>query len=110
MFLVSLLRDSVKRFFSVGFFHQKAPPGPHRGTMGRFHFLAKIQGDIGQKVGSAVYFTPRNGDSSVYPTPWNGDSAVYLFNVELVPKKVLLYFVLLEPYFKLIKIREIKLL
>jgi len=29
-------RDSVTRFLSVGFFHQIAPPGPLRGTLGQF--------------------------------------------------------------------------
>jgi len=54
------------RFLNVGFFHKKTASGPIRGTLGRFCFLLKI----GQKVGSAVYDTPRNGDSAVYLTPW----------------------------------------
>ena len=73
-----LLRGSVTIFLSVGVFHQLAPPGPNKGTLGRFRFWPKIGVDIRQKVGSAVYDTPRNGDSVVYHTPWNGDSAVYL--------------------------------
>ena len=44
---------------------------------GRFCFLPKNHRDIGQKVGSAVYDTPRNGDSALYHTPRNGDLAVY---------------------------------
>ena len=70
---------------SVGFLNQIAPPGPLRGTLGRFHFLPKIHRDIEQKVydtprdrDSAVYITPRNGDLAVNLTPRNGDSAVYL--------------------------------
>ena len=89
----------------VGFFHQIAPPDPIRDTLGRFRFFLKIRGDIREKVGSAVYDTPRNGisalyltprnlpykffkflgydtppncNSAVYHTPRNGDSAVYL--------------------------------
>ena len=41
--------------FCVLFFHQKAVPGPIKGTLGRFEFLPKIHRDIKQKVGSAVY-------------------------------------------------------
>ena len=66
------------RFLSVGFFHQKAAPGPIRGTMGQFCFSPKIHRDIRQKAGSALYDTPQNGDSEVNLTPGNGDSAVYL--------------------------------
>jgi hypothetical protein len=66
------------RFLSVGFVIKKPAPGPIRGTLGRFCFLLKIHRDIGQKVGSAVYDTPLNGDSAVYLTLRNGDSAVYL--------------------------------
>ena len=55
--LQSLLRDSVTRFLCVGFLHQIAPPGPIRGTLGRFRFFPKVTGDIRQKVGSAVYDT-----------------------------------------------------
>ena len=59
-------------------FHQIAPPGPIRGTPGRFPFFPQIRGDILQKVGPAVNNTPWNGDSMVYDTPWIGDSEVYL--------------------------------
>ena len=96
------------RFLIVDFFHQKAPPGPLRGTLGRFHFLLKIHRDIEQKVGSAVYDTPRNGNFVVYLTLRNGDSVVYLTPWNKYQKIVLLYFVLFEPFFKCIKIQEEK--
>jgi len=42
-FLNIYIRDSVRRFLSVGFFVKYvAPPGPFRGTPGRFQFLPKI--------------------------------------------------------------------
>ena len=47
------------------FLYKKSAHGPIRGTMG---ILPKIHRDIGQKVGSAVYDTLRNGDSAVYLT------------------------------------------
>ena len=76
------------KFLSIGFFHQKAPSGPLRGTLERFNFM-KIHRNIEQKVGSLVYDTPQNdnsalyikrliGDSDVYLTLQNGDSSVYL--------------------------------
>ena len=49
-----------------------------RGTLGRFRFFWKIRQDIPQKVGSAVYDTPWNGDLAVYLIPGNGDLSVYL--------------------------------
>ena len=60
------------------FFHQIAPPGPIRGTLGQFQFFLKIHEEIRQKVGSALYDTgtPRNSYSAVYHTPRNYDSAV----------------------------------
>ena len=61
----------MSRDLSVGFFYQKAAPGPIRGTLGQFQFLAKIHRDIGQKAVSAVYDTPRNSDSEVYLTLQN---------------------------------------
>ena len=70
--------DSVTRFFSVGFFHQIAPPGSIRGTLGGFRFFPKIYRDIQAKVGSAVYDTLWNRDSAVNNTLWNDDSAEYL--------------------------------
>jgi len=75
------LKGQCQEIFECWFFHQKAPPCPLRGNLGRYHFLPKIHRDIEQKVGSGVYDTPgtpRNGDSTVYLTPWNGESAVYL--------------------------------
>ena len=60
------------------FFHQIAPPGPIRGTLGWFRFFPKICGDIRQKVVSAVYDTLRNGNTLVYHTPRNGDLVVYI--------------------------------
>ena len=66
------------RFFECWFFHQIAPPGPIRGTLGRFRFLLTIHLDIRQKVGLAVYYTQGNGDSLVHHPPQDGNSAVYL--------------------------------
>ena len=64
------IEQSLKGFLCVGFFHQIAPPGPIRGTLGRFYFLPNIRVDNQQKIGSALYDTPQNGDSAVYLTPW----------------------------------------
>ena len=83
-----ILKGQCNEIFECWFFNQKAPPGPLRGTLGRLYFLPKIHRDIKQKVGSAVYDTPRIGDSAVYFTPRNGDSAVYLTTAELVPKNI----------------------
>ena len=42
-----LFKGTVSRdFWVLLFFHQIAPPGPFRGTQGRFWFLPNIQGDI----------------------------------------------------------------
>jgi len=71
------LRDSVTRFFSVGFLHQIASPGPFTGTLGQFQFLLNIYGDLQINVSLAVYDTLQNGDSAVYHTPRKSDSAVY---------------------------------
>ena len=78
----------MSRDFECWFFHQKAPPDPLRGNLGQFHFLLKIHRDIEQKVGSAVYDTPRNGDSAVttewrlggvsYTAEWQLDSVRYI--------------------------------
>ena len=62
-------KGTVLRDFCVLFFgHQIAPLGPIRGTLGRFRFFMKICRDIRPKVRSAVYDSPRNGDSAVYDT------------------------------------------
>ena len=45
-------KGQCHQIFCVGFFHQKAAPGPIKGTLGQFKFLAKIHRDNGQKVGS----------------------------------------------------------
>ena len=65
------LNGQCHNIFVCWFFHQIAPPGPIRGTFGRFRFFPKIRRDIRQKVGSGVYDTPRNGDWAVYLTPWS---------------------------------------
>ena len=100
------LKGQCHEIFECLFFHQKAPPGPHRDTLGWFHFLPKIHRDIEQKVGSAVYDTPQNGDSAVYLTPCNGDWAVYLTPRNYYHKVVFLYFVLFEPFYKWFEIRR----
>ena len=79
------LKGQSHEIFECSFFIKKTPPGP----LGQFHFLPKIYRDIEQKVGSAVYDTPRNGDSAVYLTPRN-----------YYQKIVLLYFVPFEPFLK----------
>ena len=71
------LRDSVTRFFSVGFLHQIASPGPFTGTLGQFQFLLNIYGDLQINVSLAVYDTLQNGDSAVYHTPQKSNSVVY---------------------------------
>ena len=80
--MLSLFKGTVvTRFLSVGFFHQNAPLGPLRGTLGQFHFLPKIHRDIEQKVALQCMIlidTLWNGNSAVYVTLQNGDLAVYL--------------------------------
>ena len=46
LLVYSIKRDSVMRFFSVGFLHEIASPGTIRGTLGRFQFLPYTHGDI----------------------------------------------------------------
>jgi len=72
------LKGQCHEFFECWFFHQIAPPGPTRGTLGQFRFWPNILGGIQQKVSSSVYDTLRNGNSTVYHTQWNGDYAVCL--------------------------------
>ena len=56
------LKGQCHEIFVCWFFHQIAPSGPFRGTLGRFQFFPKIRRDIQQKVSSAVHDTPQNGD------------------------------------------------
>ena len=65
MEMVPLLKGQCHEIFGCCFFHKIAPPGPIRGTLGRFRFFLKIHGDIQQKVSTGVYDTQRNGDSMV---------------------------------------------
>ena len=70
------------RFLMSGFLNESIVPRPLCNTpkdfLKIFCFLPKIHRYIIQKVGSAGYDTPRNGDSAVYESPWNGDSAMCL--------------------------------
>ena len=52
IFTTFSLKGQCHEIFECWFFHQKAPPGPLRGTPGRFHFC------IEKKIGSAVYDKP----------------------------------------------------
>ncbi len=57
-------KGQCDKIFLCCFFRQIAPPGPMRATLGQFQFLPNIGIDIGQKVGSALYDTPQNGNSA----------------------------------------------
>ena len=74
-FLFSVKGTVSRDFCLLVYFIKKLPLVP---LEGRFCFLPKNHRDIGQKVGSAVYDTPRKGDSVVYLTLRNGDLAEYL--------------------------------
>ena len=56
--LLQVLKGQCHKIFVCWFFHQIAPPGPIRGTLGRFWFFLKIHGDIWQKSWlSGVWYT-----------------------------------------------------
>ena len=69
------------------FFHQIAPSGSIRGTLGCFRFFPKIRRNIRQKVGPAVYDTLRNGNSGMYDT-----IMVPLFSKRSEDKIIALYY------------------
>ena len=69
------LKGQCDNIFVCWLFHQIAPPGPIRGTLGRFQFFLKIRTKIfDKKIGSAVYDTLGNGNLAEYLTLWNDDS------------------------------------
>ena len=43
---VNCLRDCSMRFLKLCFFHQSTPPGPIKGSLGRFLILATFHGAI----------------------------------------------------------------
>ena len=107
--VVKELKCQCHEIFKYCFFHQKAAPGPIRGSLGQFLFFCRRYTEIFEKSWlSGVRYTSEQGlGGECFIEEWGLSRVSYSmewqlggvsYSADLVPKIVLLYFVLFEPF------------